>query len=96
MAEGEYTTVQKKLEDFNRNSEDIISTIEYQFQELREILNTKETEIKAHFTQIISERKNILTQEVQGLEKINSKTESLIDVVEFAMSYPNSFFSEGT
>lgn len=96
LADGEYTTIQKKLESFNKSSEDIISTIEYQFQELRELLNTKEAEIKEYLTQSFSERKNKLTKEIQGLEKINSKTESLIDVVEFAMSYPGSFFSEGS
>ena len=94
-ADGEYSTIKQKLDEFNRGFEEKINSIEKYFNELREILNTKEKEIKATVEQIFNNRKISLNREVHSLENVNFRIESLIDIVEFAMSYPSTFFCEG-
>jgi len=91
----EYLRLKQRLEDYNKNSEKIISSVEIQFRELREILDAKEKELKGFLEQSFSKYKTILNQEIETLENANFKTENLIDIVEFAMSYPNSYFCEG-
>src|SRR5690349_15266771 len=95
MVDGEYSNLQRKLEDFTKSSESVINSIERQFDSLRQVLNQKETEIKLFLEDVFSQRRDILTNEIQNLEKMNFKTESLIDIVEFALTYPTTFFPEG-
>lgn len=95
MIDVEYLNIKQRLEEFNKNSEEMLSSIENQFKELREVLDSKEKEIKSLVEQNFSKRRTALNLEIQNLDSMNMKTESLIDIVEFAMSYPNTFFCEG-
>lgn len=94
-ADDEYSHIKLRLEEYNKTSERIMTFVEVQFRDLREIINSKEKELKGLLDQVFSQYKVALNLEIESLENANSKTENLIDIVEFAISYPNSYFCEG-
>ncbi len=72
-----------------------MNLVEKQFQELKEILVAKESQVKKSLAETFAHNKEKLTQEITDLDVVNKKTGNLINMVEFAVSFPDSYFCEG-
>ena len=91
----EYTSLKQRLEDYQTNSQGMMNLVEKQFQELKEILVAKEIQVKNFLVETFAHHKEKLNQEIIDLDVVNKKTGNLINMVEFAVSYPESYFCEG-
>ena len=72
-----------------------MEAVEKEFQNLHEVLNKKERDTKEYFSQVLKRQREALDKEIQDLGNISNKTESLIDIVEFATRSPTTFLCEG-
>ena len=93
--DGEYSSLKQRLEDYQKNSQETMNLVETQFQELKNIISAKETELKHFLVETFAKHKEKLTQEISNLDNVNKKTGNLINLVEFAVSFPDSYFCEG-
>ncbi len=93
--QNEKANTMSKIEEIEKDLQERIQNIEMKFQELLFTLNEKEKEAKNALRKAFETRKDLLKQEIEVFENANLKTDTLIDVVEFAMCYPASYFCEG-
>jgi len=87
--------LKQDLDELEKNYEKTIQTLKSQTAQIQSILEHKYKEIELSLNYVFEKNKSILKEEIKLIESYDLRIGDVMNMIDFATSYQNSYFIPG-